>query len=109
MEASRAQSLLGGSGLGGFVERIVSIDEVRAWKPRPEVYRHAADLAGLAPSCLALIAAHARDCHGASRARLATGWVSRPELRLNPALSQPDVRGVALSRVDEALIRLPRD
>ena len=44
------RSLLKESGLDGFVERIVSIDEPRAGKPRAEVYRHAARVAGVEPT-----------------------------------------------------------
>ena len=33
---------LGNSGLGEFFGRRVSVDEVRAFKPSPVVYRHAA-------------------------------------------------------------------
>src|SRR4051812_45680819 len=32
------RSLLEGAGLDGFVERIVSIDDPRAWKPRGDLY-----------------------------------------------------------------------
>jgi 2-haloacid dehalogenase len=101
------RSLLEGAGLIGFVEQVVSIDDARAWKPRAEVYRYAAGQADVEPARLGLIAAHAWDCHGAGRAGLVTGWVSRPERVFNPALGSPDVQGETLSEVAAALLRLP--
>ncbi len=60
------------AGLDGFVERIISIDEVRHWKPDRQVYLYAARVIGTAPRTLALVAAHAWDILGASRAGLTT-------------------------------------
>jgi 2-haloacid dehalogenase len=39
--AKNTRALLKASGLERYVEQVVSIDDVRAWKPRPEVHRHA--------------------------------------------------------------------
>lgn len=46
--------LLGRAGLAPLVERIVSTDEVKQWKPRREVYLHAARIMGVGPSEVAL-------------------------------------------------------
>lgn len=103
---SDTRSLLERSGLRDFIEHIVSVDDVEAWKPKAEVYLRAAAEAGVEPSALALIAAHAWDCQGAARAGLVTGWVSRPERRFNPALGRPDVRGETLTDVAGEILRL---
>src|SRR4051794_15533673 len=100
------RSLLEGAGLDHFVERIVSIDEPESWKPRADLYLHAARVAGVEPPRLALVASHAWDCHGAARAGLVTGWVSRPEIRFSPAFGRPDVRGESLCEVAEELLGL---
>jgi len=100
-------ALLRGAGLSGHVERIVSIDEAGHWKPRPEVYHYAARVAGVEPGAMALVAAHAWDCHGARRAGLVTGWVARSEPRFNPALGAPDVTGKTLVAVADGLLGLP--
>ena len=101
------QSLLNGAGLDRFIKQIVTIDDVKAWKPRSEVYLHAASQLGIPPGSLALVAAHAWDCYGAARAGLVTGWVSRPEMRFNPAFGEPDVQGETLTAVADALLGLP--
>jgi 2-haloacid dehalogenase len=107
--AKNTRSLLKESGLDSFVERIVSIDEPEIWKPRADVYLHAARVTGVEPARLALVAAHAWDCQGATRAGLVTGWVSRPEMRFNPALGRPDVQGETLSEVAAKLLTLPSE
>jgi 2-haloacid dehalogenase len=101
------RTLLEGASLEHFVERVISIDDIHMWKPRSEVYTHAASEAGIEPGKLGLVAAHAWDCHGAGRAGLTTGWVSRPEMRFNPALGCPDVQGETLTAVVDALLGLP--
>ena len=99
------RSLLKGSGLGDHVERIISIDDPGAWKPRAELYEYALRETGLAlarwPS-----PRHAWDCHGAARRRLVTGWVSRPEMRFHPAFGRPDVQGETLAQVAKAMLGL---
>jgi 2-haloacid dehalogenase len=72
-------SLLERAGLDRFVTRVISIDEVRQWKPDPAPYRHAADVLRVATAELALVAAHSRDVHGAHHAGLLTGRASRLE------------------------------
>ena len=100
------QTLLTRSGLARYVEQTVSIDDVRAWKPRAEVYLHAARAASLAPSQFALVAAHAWDCHGAKHVGYTTGWVSRIEKVFQPAFDQPDVIGDDLLTVCSGLLEL---
>ena len=104
---ANTHAVLSRAGLLGTVERVVSIDEAGAWKPRAEVYRYVARVAGVEPADLALVAAHAWDCHGAHRAGLVTGWVSRHERRFNPALGRPDVSGGTLDEVAAGLLGLP--
>lgn len=94
--------------LAHFVERVISIDEVRRWKPSREVYLHAAKITGVAANELALVAAHAWDVHGASQAGLMTGWVSRLEKSFLPVMNSPDASGATLVEVIQRLLALPR-
>jgi 2-haloacid dehalogenase len=73
------------------------------------VYRHAASVLGVEPRRLALIAAHVRDCYGASRAGPVTGWVSRVEREYSPIFARPDVTGADLTEVAQRLLDLPAD
>jgi len=92
---------------GGYMERVISVEEAGTWKPPATVYRHAASVLGVKPGKLALVAAHAWDCHGASRAGLVTGWVSRLEREYSPIFAPPDVVGADLTEVAQRLLDLP--
>jgi 2-haloacid dehalogenase len=100
------ESFVERSGLGEYVERIVTVEEVGRWKPPAVVYEHAASVAGVPVERLALVAAHAWDCHGAKRAGLITGWVSRLEGRFGDIFEAPDVRGDDLVEVADGLLAL---
>lgn len=98
--ASTTETLLKRAGLCNFVERVISIDEVRRWKPHRDVYLHCAATVGIAPHRLALIAVHGWDIHGANQAGLATGYVSRGK-PFPSTMHPPDVIGVSLVDVAE--------
>lgn len=95
-------------GLEPYVEKVITVEEVRRWKPPAPIYRHAAEVLEVPPDRLALVAAHAWDCHGAKRAGLTTAWISRLEGRYPPIFAPPDVRGADLVQVADRLLTLPR-
>jgi 2-haloacid dehalogenase len=103
--AAATQSLLKRAGLGQLVERCLSVEETRAWKPRPEPYAAACRAAAVAPSGAALVAVHAWDIHGAAAAGLRTGWCSRLEGEFAPVFTAPTVRGATLVEVVDQLAR----
>lgn len=105
--ADNTRTLLQRAGLIGIVERIISIDEIRRWKPAREVYLHAAKSMNVKPEQMALVAAHAWDVHGASQAGLVTGWVSRLEKHYFPGMNPPDATGDTLVEVSQQLLALP--
>lgn len=106
--ADNTRQLLNRAGLTEFVERVISIDEIRRWKPHREVYLHAVNVVGVPPGDLALVAAHAWDIHGASQAGLVTGWVSRLEKRFNSSMNPPDVAANTLDSVCGKLLDLTK-
>ncbi|TAK83564.1 MAG: dehalogenase [Betaproteobacteria bacterium] len=95
------------SGFASFIEKTISIDEVRRWKPNREVYLHAARSIGVEPERLALIAAHAWDVHGAKQAGLMGAWVRRQDKLYQAAMQPPDVQGDTLPEVVDKLLALP--
>lgn len=99
------ETLFERAGLAGFVERVVSIDEIRVWKPRREVYLHCAETLRTPPGSLALVAAHPWDIHGAAMAGLSTGYVARNGAPFPSVMSAPDVTGASLVEVAEGLLR----
>lgn len=92
------------AGLASYVERTLSVDAVRRWKPAPEPYAYALSELALPPERVALVAAHSWDVHGARRAGLRTGWVSRLEGRPSPVFDPADVTGADLPTVVEGLL-----
>ena len=88
------------------VDRIISVGEVYRWKPASVVYLYAAEVLGVSPDLLALVAAHDWDCHGAKRAGLTAGWVSRKAGGFGAPFAPPDVRGEDLTEVAAKLLAL---
>lgn len=95
------------AGLAPFIERVISVEEVRRWKPTAIVYRYAAEVLDVPAERLALVATHPWDCHGAKRAGLMAGWVSRKQGSYSPLFAEPDVTGGDLVAVADALLALP--
>ncbi len=60
---------------------ILSAEVVRHYKPDPETYLGAADLLGVQPHELMLVAAHKDDLHAARACGLKTAYVTRPRER----------------------------
>lgn len=58
--------------------RALSAAQVRAYKPSPEVYRLAADTAGVPPEQVLMVAAHAWDLRAAQAIGMRTAYVARP-------------------------------
>ena len=104
--AELASSFVERTGLGPWVERVISVGEVYRWKPAGVVYLYAAEVMGVAPAQMALVAAHDWDCHGAKRAGLITGWVSRKSGGFGAPFAPPDVTGEDLTEVAARLLAL---
>ena len=102
--AAVTAKLLERAGLTSYVEATLSVDEVRRWKPAPEPYSYAARTLGVEPGRLALVAAHGWDVHGAKRAGLRTGYVTRLEGWLSPTFEEPDAMAETLDGVIEQLV-----
>ena len=70
---------------------ILSAEVVRHYKPDPETYLGAADLLGVKPAELMMVAAHKDDLHAARACGLKTAFVPRPREygpQVNPDVSR---------------------
>lgn len=105
--AQNTSRLLARAGVEDAIEQVLSVDDIKRWKPAPDVYLHAAASTGVRPDQVALVAAHAWDTHGAHEAGLTTGWVSRLEDDYPPIFATPDVIGSDLIDVVTQLLSLP--
>jgi 2-haloacid dehalogenase len=104
--ASLGSSFVNRCGLGALVDRVISVGEVFRWKPALVVYLYAAEVMDVPPERMALVAAHDWDCHGAKRAGLTTGWVSRKAGGFGARFVPPDVVGDDLTEVARKLLAL---
>jgi 2-haloacid dehalogenase len=102
-----AEAGLARGGVTPLVERTLSSESIRAWKPSREAYLWAAGSCGVAPAAMALVACHSWDVHGAQRAGLTGGWLPRSEKVYAPVHEPPHVQGGSLVEVVDALLALP--
>jgi 2-haloacid dehalogenase len=102
-----AEAGLARGGVAALVERSLSSEVIRAWKPGREPYLWAAGVCDVLPGQLALVAVHAWDVHGAQRAGLTGGWVARAERVHAAVFDTPHVQGASLVDVVDALLALP--
>ena len=103
-----AEAGLSRGGVAVLVERTLTSESIRAWKPNREAYLWAVGVCGVAPEQMALVAAHSWDVLGAQRAGLTAGFTSgRSEQVFADVLGAPDVQGSTLVEVVDALLALP--
>jgi 2-haloacid dehalogenase len=85
------------SGLTGLLDAVLSVDAVRAYKPRPEVYALVTGAFGIAPRDVVFVSSNRWDVMGAAsfgfrplwvnRARVPEEYSEQPPLRVVPNLS----------------------
>ncbi len=98
VEAS-IRALLSNAGALSHLEDVVSVDDIRTFKPDPAVYAYLAQRTGRSPGETWLISSNAWDVIGAKAAGLRAVWVKRqPEAVFDPWDVEPDV---VVSQLDE--------
>lgn len=103
-----ANAQLENAGLTAYLEKVISVDEVKSLKPAAKVYHHAARIMGVAPEQTRLIAAHGWDVAGAMRAGCAAAFIARPGMVLEPLFEPPDIVAPDLLRVAERIIAVDK-
>jgi 2-haloacid dehalogenase len=73
-----ADAQIENAGLADLLARVISVEEVGAFKPDPAPYLHAARTMGVAIDQMILVAAHDWDCAGAIHAGAQAVFVKRP-------------------------------
>jgi 2-haloacid dehalogenase len=97
------ETLLESAGLRSRVQQVLTVEEVRAYKPHPAPYQHVARTLGMPPQSLTLIAAHGWDVVGAVAAGLPATWIDRLERRWPFPTVEPPSAGRLVEAVDLAL------
>lgn len=88
--AAVAEQLIGRVGIGDRFEACLSVDEPGVWKPAAKAYRYAADVCGVEPGAMTMVAVHPWDVDGAARAGMGTAWVNRRGAPYPGYFSAPD-------------------
>jgi 2-haloacid dehalogenase len=96
-------SMVDGANVGGLVEDTVSADEVRRFKPAPELYRHAAARTGTEIDRVCHVSALWFDVQGAANAGMQTAWVNRRGGPADPFGTDPDLVAADFGDVADAL------
>jgi 2-haloacid dehalogenase len=104
--AATTETLLDRAGLRDLVEHVLSVDEVRRWRPAPETYLYAARTARVSPGRAMMVAAHGWDVNGAMRAGLLGAFLSRGGHGYPPFFTPPTVRAASLPDLAAALLTL---
>jgi 2-haloacid dehalogenase len=91
------------AGILELFDQVLSVEDVRRYKPAPEPYHMAAERLGVLSSEMRMVAAHDWDVWGAMRAGCAAAYVSRTEVPF--VLGRPpDLVGPDLSAVADAIL-----
>jgi 2-haloacid dehalogenase len=77
------------AGLRPPIEEVVSVDEVRVYKPSPRVYLHAAERLRRPPGEVRLVSSNPFDVVGAENAGMRAAWVDRSGVGLFDTLGEP--------------------
>jgi 2-haloacid dehalogenase len=65
------------AGLAGLLDGIISVDELRVYKPDPRVYRLIAKTLKITPNRIGFVSSNSWDVSGAGSAGLCTFWLQR--------------------------------
>lgn len=103
---SSTESLLERAGMSDLVEQVLSVEDVKLSKPRPEVYRRAVETGKVKAAELMLVACHPWDVAGARAAGLLGGYVARERPFPAGIMRKPEVEGASLSEVAQAILAL---
>ncbi len=98
------RDLLRRAGVDGFLDDVVSVDDLRTFKPDPEVYRFLAQRVGRPPEDTWLVSSNPWDVIGAKSAGLRAAWVKRsPDVVFDPWGIEPDL---VITTLEELATRL---
>ena len=98
--AEAVEALLGHAGLRDLLQGVVSVDDVRSFKPSPGVYAHFLRQAGVAGGEAWLVSGNPFDVIGAVSAGMRAAWVKRsPEALFDPWGVAPTLVVTALTEL----------
>ena len=97
------QAVVRSAGLADWFQTLISVDEVRTYKPSPRVYQHAARRLGRPLAEVRLISSNPFDVIGAAAAGMQVAWVDRSAGLFDTLAERP---ALVVSTVSELAERL---
>ena len=101
---AQLESLLSAAGIRGRFGELISVEEVRIYKPAPAVYRHAAERLGRPIGEVWLVSGNPFDAAGAKAAGMRVAKLERSRSFSYPFAGPPDLVVASLTELAEALI-----
>ena len=99
-----ARTLLERAGVLSHLDGVVSVDDLKTFKPNPEVYRYLARRLQRTPYETWLVSSNPFDVIGAKNAGLRAVWLKRkPDARFDPWGIEPDIVAPDLEALAEKL------
>ena len=86
-----------------YFQDIISVDQVRAYKPSPRVYRYLAHRLGRPIGVIRLVSSNPFDVIGAQAAGMQVAWVNRAGGPFDPLGTPPDISTRLLTELAEVL------
>ncbi len=74
-----------------YFQGYISVDEVKLYKPSPNVYRHVASCLGRPVNQVRLVSSNPFDVIGAEAAGMQTAWVNRSGAPFDPLGQRPEI------------------
>ncbi|MWJ28802.1 haloacid dehalogenase type II [Halomonas sp. ZH2S] len=99
------EKLLDRAGVKAHMDDIISVDEIKRFKPDPVVYAHLRDRLETRPEHTWLVSSNAFDVIGATHAGLRSAWVRRsPEAPFDPWAIEPSMTVADLEELADRVI-----
>lgn len=92
------------SGLTGFFDETISVEETGSFKPDPNVYKFAAKVLGEPVENLCLVATHDWDTHGALSVGLNAAYIDRTGAPYHPLYLKPSIQSDTMEGIADQLI-----
>ncbi len=96
-------ALMEAAGLTAYLEGFVSVDEVKAYKPSPRVYRHVAERLGRPIGEVRLVSSNPFDDVGAEAVGMRAAWIDRSGGLFDTMGAPPDVIVGSLTELADVL------
>lgn len=97
------QAAVESAGLKGIFSHVISVDELKTYKPNPKVYQLAIDKTGVDKSAIGFVSSNSFDVIGARAFGFWTCWVNRSGASADELGFMPDIIASSLSDLVDTL------